>query len=526
MTERAARVAAKGRGQVSDTTVELRGITKAFADNDVLRGIDMVLRAGEVCVLMGANGAGKSTLVKVLSGVHAADAGEVLLQGAPYAPATPAEAIAAGVVTVHQSINDGVIPDLDVASNLMLDRFARPGSGFFLDKRATRAEARKLAAAMGLDVDVRQQVSELGLADRQMVAIARAMAHEPRLLILDEPTSSLSATEANRLFALLDRLRAQGVAILYISHRMSDIRRIADRIVSMRDGRVSGLFETKPLDYETAVQAMLGHRMSDVNIDIPVPGAPVLQMRDVVLIPGAAAFSLDLHAGEVVALTGLVGSGKTALAHVLFGLGTPHSGTMSLKGDPYRPRDQRAAIRSGVFLSPKDRASNAVVPDFDICTNITLPFLGIYSKGAFLSRRRERAVAARVIDDLGIICQHQSDDITSLSGGNQQKTVIGRWLAEPCSVLVLDEPFQGVDIKARRDIGLKIRDTAPGRATLVMVAEMDEAVEIADRILVMNDHTIVGDHRNEQIDLNLVLSQVAGQQNGQATPESGRVPHA
>jgi len=197
------------------------------------------------------------------------------------------------------------------------------------------------------------------------------------------------------------------------------------------------------------------------------------------------------------------------------------SGEMNLNGASYAPKDQGAAIAMGVFLSPKDRASNAIVPDFDICTNITLPFLRKHSNGVFLSRRKERAVAARVIDELGIICQHQSDDITSLSGGNQQKTVIGRWLAEPCGVLVLDEPFQGVDIKARRDIGHKIRETAQGRATLVMVSEMDEAVEIADRILVMNDHTIVGDHRNENLDLNAVLAQVAGLQTGQQNGHSG-----
>jgi simple sugar transport system ATP-binding protein len=450
----------------------------------------------------------------VLSGVHPAGGGTILLEGEPFAPASPAEAIAAGVVTVHQSINDGVIPDLDVASNLMLDRFAKPGEGFFLKGRAIRAEARKLAAAMRLDVDVRQSVSELGLADRQMVAIARAMAHQPKLLILDEPTSSLSAAEAGRLFELLDRLRATGVAILYISHRMSDIRRIADRIEAMRDGRISGRFDEKPLDYEAAVQAMLGHRMSDIDIDIPTPGAAMVELRDLVLRDGAVPFSLDLRASEVVAVTGLVGSGKSALAAALFGLEAPVSGEIALNGKPYRPGNQRDAIRAGVFLCPKDRASNAVVPDFDISGNISLPFLRRHSRGPLLVRRSERATANRIIDELGIVCQHNSDEIGSLSGGNQQKTMVGRWLAEASNLLLLDEPFQGVDIKARRDIGQKIRATASGRATLVMVAEMDEAVEIADRILVMNDHTIAGDHRNENIDLNAVLAQVAGQQNG------------
>jgi simple sugar transport system ATP-binding protein len=228
--------------------ITIRGLTKAFGRNTVLRGVDLDLPAGRVTVLMGANGAGKSTLVKVLCGVHAADAGEVRLKGRPFAPPGPAEALRAGVVTVHQNINDGVVPDLDVASNLLLDALAG-GGGLFLNPGRMRAQARAIASAVGLEIDVTRPVAGLPLADRQLVAIARAMAHRPRLMILDEPTSSLSLAEAERLFALIDRLRAEGVAILYISHRMSDIRRLADRIVSMRDGQVSGLFEGPDLDY-------------------------------------------------------------------------------------------------------------------------------------------------------------------------------------------------------------------------------------------------------------------------------------
>ena len=495
------------------TAVKLTDITKSFGENAVLRGIDLELHAGQVTVLMGANGAGKSTLVKVLCGVHPANSGTIDLYGEAFSPSVPFEAICAGVVTVHQSINDGVIPDLDVASNLMLDHLAKPGSGFFLNKKKNFAEARKIAAAMALDVDVSQPVSELGLADRQLVAIARAMAHEPKLLILDEPTSSLSAAEAKRLFVLLDRLRDSGVAILYISHRMSDIRRIADRIVSMRDGKISGLFEETPLDYEGAVRAMLGHSMTDAQIRIPAAGNPVMRMKGIELQVGATPFSLDLHANEVVAVTGLVGSGKTDLANILFGLSAPCSGEMTLMDAPYSPPSQGHAIAAGVFLCPKDRASNAVVQDFDITRNITVPFLSRHSAFSFLNFRSEHVAAKRTISDLGIVCQSDSDEIGSLSGGNQQKVMVGRWLAEESNLLVLDEPFQGVDIKARRDIGEKIRSTAEGRATVVMVSEMDEALEIADRIIVMNDQTVVGDHRNENIDLKLVLTQVVGQQN-------------
>lgn len=255
-----------------DHAIAIAGLTKSFGRNRVLRGIDLVLPAGQVTVLMGANGAGKSTLVKILCGVHPGDGGTVTLDGRAFQPASPAQALRAGVVTVHQNINEGVAPDLDVASNLLLDELAS-GSGFFLNGRRMRADAKRIADAVGLHVDMGRPVSGLTLADRQLVSIARAMSHKPRLLILDEPTSSLSATETARLFALIDQFRADGVAILYISHRMSDIRRLADRIVTMRDGQISGLFEGD-LDYAGAVRAMLGHEITEVDIDIPPPVPP------------------------------------------------------------------------------------------------------------------------------------------------------------------------------------------------------------------------------------------------------------
>ncbi len=494
-----------------ESAVEIVGLTKAFGANSVLRGIDLELHPGQITVLMGANGAGKSTLVKVICGVYKQDGGTISLYGESFNPATPSAAIRAGVVTVHQSINDGVIPDLDIASNLMLDQLATPGTGFFLNSRKIRHEARKIAATMELDFDVTEMVADLALADRQLVAIARAMARKPKLLILDEPTSSLSAAEAQRLFALLDRLRDAGVAILYISHRMSDIRRIADRIVTMRDGEISGRFDEKPLDYEGAVNAMLGHTMSDINLNIHDAAKPILELRDFQIVPGSTPFSFSLNADEVIAITGLVGSGKTALASILFGLEQPESGRMLLLGKPYQPRTCAQAVEAGVFLCPKDRATNAVIQDFDITENITLPFLSRYSAMSFLSPGQESRSAMSTIGKLGIVCQSAKDEIGTLSGGNQQKVMVGRWLSQDSKVLVLDEPFQGVDIKARRDIGQKIRETAKGRATVVMVAELDEALEIADRIIVMGDQTILGQHSNKNIDVSLVLAQVAGQ---------------
>ena len=498
------------QGAAQGPAFEISGLQKSFGANRVLRGIDLAIPARAVTVLMGANGAGKSTLVKIAAGVHAPDQGEMRLAGRPYSPATPAEAIDAGIVVVHQNINDGVAPDLDVASNLMLDRLAGGRMPILFNPRRVRAEAGRIAELMGLEMDLTAPVRRLSLADRQMVAIARAMARDPKLLILDEPTSSLSDAEAQRLFALVDRLRAQGVAILYISHRMSDIRRVADQIVTLRDGRITGIFDRAPLDYEGAVDAMLGHGLTDVDIQSPPPGEPVLEVTDLQLVPGARPFSLTLRRNEVTALTGLVGTGKTAFAEVLFGLRRPVGGEIRLHGRPYAPGSPSQAIAAGVFLSAKDRATNAVVPQFDLMRNLTLPFLPRYSRAAIVSRGRERQVAQEQIAALRIVCQSERDGIQTLSGGNQQKVMVARWLSQPSRLLILDEPFQGVDIGARRDLGDKLRETASGRATLVLCAELDEALEVADRILVMADHSLAGDHPNRNVDLDLILAQVAG----------------
>lgn len=503
---------------MAERACQLNGIAKAFGPNRVLRGIDLSLRAGEITVLMGANGAGKSTLVKILCGVHRADAGEMFLFGAPFAPTTPSEAINRGVVTVHQSIDDGVIPDLDVASNLLLDRLTSRASGFFVRKSAMRAEAMKIAAAMGLDLDPKAIVGNLGLAERQLIAIARAMARDPKVLILDEPTSSLSAAEAERLFRLLDRLRETGVAILYISHRMSDIRRIADRVVSMRDGQVSGIFEGPELDYEGAVTAMLGHAMTEVSIAVSEGDEMVLELAGLSLAAGSAPIDLAVRRGEVVAVTGLLGSGKTRLASILFGLARAEGGRMTLDGRPYAPASVRDAIAAGVFLCPKDRASNGVIRDFDITNNLTLPFLHRHASFSFLSPARQRRSTEEMIGRLGIVCQGPGDGIATLSGGNQQKVMVGRWMTEASKLLVLDEPFQGVDIRARRDIGQRIRETARDRATLVFVAELDEALEIADRIVVLHEGHIAGQHRNENVDLNRILSEVSGRSARETAP--------
>jgi simple sugar transport system ATP-binding protein len=494
-----------------DPVFRIADLRKSFGPTEVLGGVSLELHAGEVTVLMGANGAGKSTLVRVVSGVYSRDGGTITLDGEKFAPTSPAEAIRAGVVTVHQNINDGVVVALDVAINLTLDRLNGAGARLFINPRSVRRQAREVAARMGLAVDLDAQISDLSLADRQMVAIARAMAHEPKVLILDEPTSSLSSAEANRLFEVIDRLRDHGVAILYISHRMSDIRRLADRNDSLRDGGITGVFEEKPLDYEGAVNAMLGQNMDRSGVAVRDGDGAVFAAADLRLADHARALSLKLGDGEIVAITGLVGVGKTALAETLFGLRRPLGGSMTLRGQPYAPRTTADAIASGVFLVAKDRAENGIVADFSLYENVSLPFLDRLSRFGVVRRGAERAVARDAIADLGIVCRSEKDNMATLSGGNQQKTMVARWMSQPANLFILDEPFQGVDIAARRDIAAKLRASAKGRATLIFVTELDEALETADRILVMSEHTIVGEHRNADVDIDRLLAEIAGQ---------------
>lgn len=506
---------------VEDAVFRVTGLHKSFGPIEVLRGIDLSLPPGKVTVLMGANGAGKSTLVRIVCGAYQRSSGTMELEGRPFAPASPSEAIRAGVVTVHQNINDGVVADLNVATNLVLDRLAGGEDGLFYNPGRVRRQAAAIAKSMNLHLDLNAEVSSLTLADRQLVAIARAMARKPRVLILDEPTSSLSSTEANRLFGLIERLRDQGVAILYISHRMSDIRRLADRIVTLRDGVITGTFETDPIDYQGAVDAMLGRQITGSHVEVKAAADTVFSAENLVIAAGKTPFSMQLGRGEVVAVTGLVGVGKTVLAETLFGVRQPVSGRMFLYGKPYAPRSAGDAIAHGVFLTAKDRGINGIVSDFDITGNISLPFLRRYTSFGVLTRGPEREIAKAQIEALGIVCRTPTDAMSTLSGGNQQKVVVARWLSQPAHLLVLDEPFQGVDIAARRDIADKLRKTAADRATLLFLTELDEAFEVADRILVMNEHTLVGEHDASAIDMDQLLAEITGHR---AAPRADAAP--
>jgi simple sugar transport system ATP-binding protein len=473
--------------------LSIETLTHRYGSTRALAGADLSIERGEIVALMGANGAGKSTLVKILSGVLVADEGRIALEGRPFAPKTPADAAKAGIATVHQSTDIVGAAGMSVADALLLHRFADRSTPFFLSRTSLRREAQAILASAGFSLPLDRDFGDLSAADRQLVAIARALANRANLLILDEPTASLSGAESQRLFDILLRLRAQGLAILYISHRTADLEAIADRALVMRGGRVVGNFN-RPVNFSDAIETMIGRSLQSAH---PVGkreiGPVVFDMRGIRLLPGSKPFDLTLHQGEVVAITGVLGAGKSRLLSAIFGLVPLAGGKMRLDGRPYAPKSPAEAIATGLSMAGEDRHRSSLMPagwpGSSIAATISLPHLTKWYRHGFLFGDREGREATKAISRLGIKATGPFDSIWSLSGGNQQKAVIARWEAEPSRLLVLDEPFQGVDVGARQDIIEAIR-ARRDRATLIATSDPEEAHEVADRILTFDHHSL------------------------------------
>ncbi|NYH12369.1 sugar ABC transporter ATP-binding protein [Pseudomonas moraviensis] len=493
---------------VSEPLIRVRELSKTFGSNRALDRVSLDIFPAEVLALLGANGAGKSTLVKILAGSQPHDGGEIWIDGQPRHFSSPLSARRFGIVAVHQQINEGIAPGLSVAENLLLDELCRPDADFWLNGKRLLERAASIAAGLGLVLPLEQPIEHLGQAERQLVVLARAFALQPRLLILDEPTAALSDAEAQRLFGLIDTLRSRGVAILYISHRLSDLQRVADRAVVLRDGQLAGEFSARQLP--EALEAMLGQALEAHVYASRAAGREVLKLLDVKILPRTQAFDLNLHENEVVVLTGLLGAGKSEIAEVLFGLRKPLSGSLQLDGIDWQPGSPRQAIQSGVFFAAEDRASQSLVPDFSLRRTLTLPFLERFTRGGFIRNRAEAAAVEAQVAALGIKTAGIDVPMSALSGGNQQKVVLGRWLLGEGRVLILDEPFQGVDVRARREIGQLLRDSAAGRATLVICSDVDEALEIADRILLVRDHAVVAEYPRAGLDRATLVAALAG----------------
>ncbi len=470
--------------------LELRGIRKHFGGVFALGGVDFDLRAGEIHALLGENGAGKSTLIKVLGGIHAPDAGEIFIGGERAAIRDVREAERLGIRLIHQELS--LAPNLSVAENVFLGR--EPARFGLLDRRRIFAEAEALRDELGLREigDVRARVGGLSVAQQQLVEIARALSVPARVLVLDEPTASLSATETDALFTKLRALRSAGTGIIYISHRLEELSRLADRVTVLRDGRSIGTQDAAHLDTRELIRWMVGRELKDHYPRPPHrPGKVALAVRDL-RGPGVRGVSFELRAGEILGLAGLVGAGRTELAHVIFGIAPLTGGAMRVDGQLFAPRSPGEALAAGVALVPEDRKRQGLVMTDSVGYNLALPWTREWLRGPLLHRARRSEIITSAVTGFAIKTTGPEQPVTALSGGNQQKIVVAKWMERPPKVLILDEPTRGVDVGARDEMfALLHRLIDRGLAILLISSDLPEVMGLSHRLALYRAGRIV-----------------------------------
>jgi len=473
--------------------LEMRGISKAFPGVRALDDVSLPVDAGTVHVLLGQNGAGKTTLMRVLCGAHHPDAGEILIDGRPVRLDSPADARRAGVAVIFQEFS--LVPYLDLAQNIFLGREPRGAVPGTIDHRRMHAEARRLLDGLGLAVSTRTLAHELGVAQQQLVEIAKALSQDARILVMDEPTAALSAREIARLFDRVRALKEGGVAIIYISHRLQEIFEIGDRITVLRDGRNVASLASGETSIDELVRLMVGRQVATGYRArfCERPGEVVLDVRDLHAESGVRAAALDVKAGEVVGLAGLVGAGRTELARAIFGADRVVSGTVRVAGKPLS-RGPSAAVRAAVALVPENRKTEGLALMRSVQDNVLVAGLRtLFPDGWYRASRAARA-AADVISRLRIATPSPSRPVRFLSGGNQQKVVVGKWFAAASRCFIFDEPTRGIDVGAKAELyGVIDGLVAGGAAVLMISSELPEVVAVCDRAYVMRDKTIVGE---------------------------------
>jgi ribose transport system ATP-binding protein len=480
--------------------VEMRGISKAFYGVVVLRDVDFEVAAGEVHALAGGNGAGKSTLMKILQGVYAKDAGSIHIDGREVSFSSIHDAKAAGIGMVFQEFS--LVPSLTVAQNIFLGHEPL-GRGALIRDGEARARAREVFRQMEVDVDPGATVGDLGTAYWQLTEIAKAMAQDARVLIMDEPTASLARHEADQLFELVGRLKAQGISIIYISHRMDEVYRIADRITILRDGRHLLTERLSDVTPEQIVEGIVGRQIEGMAYqERTSSSAPEILLEARGLTAGSRVrdVSFTLHAGEIVGLAGLMGSGRTELARCLFGIDKLDSGEVRVSGRQVDLSDPRQAISAGIALIPEDRRAQGLVLDHSVRENLLLPLLGKIRRGPLLDDRAGRELAGSLIQRFAVKVANPARPVRLLSGGNQQKVVIAKWLGTDPDVLIMDEPTAGVDIGTKTEILTMIRNLAEeGKGVIVISSEYAELLAVADRVLVLRDGAVQQELRRSEI---------------------------
>lgn len=469
---------------------EIRNITKVFPGVRANDDVSLTLRAGQIHGLLGENGCGKSTLIKVLSGVNQPDSGELRHRGKPVVFSSPTASRAEGVATVYQEFS--LVPQLTVAENIVMGRHPRR-LGLVIDWTASRRQAVEILERLDLQIDPDAKVGDLSVAEQQLVEIAKALSQEAELLILDEPTTALGQDEIEILHRFLRALKSQGVSILYISHRLDEVLALVDDFTILKDGKVvSQAGETAP-DVDAIVERMIG---GDVHDHYPkerhATDKVVLELRSVRTATKVVDASFQLHEGEVLGLGGVIGSGRTEIARAIFGADRVTGGEILINGQPVRIGSPAAAIAAGIALVPENRRSEGLFPNFFAGPNITLAKTKGIMRGPFLNRSREESVTTNYIDDLQITPLARSKFVTLISGGNQQKVLLARWMFTDTSVVILDEPTQGIDVGAKLAVYALINDlTRAGKSVILISSVADELVAMSDRVALVKHGRVV-----------------------------------
>ena len=486
---------AKGMGMImSDILLEMRGIVKSFPGVKALDGAQLTVRRGTVHALMGENGAGKSTLMKCLFGIYERDAGEVFLEGKAVSFKNPKDALENGVAMVHQELNQAMTRN--VMDNIWLGRYPLK-LGIFTSEREMYKKTSEIFKSLGLTVDPASPMKKLSVSTRQMVEIAKAVSYGAKVIVLDEPTSSLTDEETDRLFRIIAMLKERGCGIIYISHKMEEIRRISDDITVMRDGRHIETDRTENMPMEKIIRLMVGRELKERFPDKrSVPGDVILEVKSLTAEHSHVRdVSFNVRAGEVVGIAGLGGAGRTEVLETIFGIAQRRSGEIFLYGKPVRNRNPMESIKNGFALITEERRRDGIFGILDITENTVVSSLQNYKLGGvLLSDRRMKNETDRMIGAMRIKTPSKAAKIRSLSGGNQQKVIMGRWLLTDPHVLLLDEPTRGIDVGAKYEIYSLILELAEkGRAVIMVSSEMPELLGICDRILVMSGGRLAGE---------------------------------
>ena len=475
---------------MDNCVLEMRDITKTFPGVVALDHVSLKVKSGEVHAIVGENGAGKSTLMKILNGVYEANEGEILLDGAVIELNGVTDAQRKGISIIFQEFN--LINTLSIAENIFLGRFNGRNK---VNWKELREKAKEILETLNFPLDVDRIVSKLSTAEKQMVEIAKALSLNAKLIVMDEPTSSLTKSEVEILFRIISQLKEEGITIIYISHKLEEVFQICDTVTVLRDGKVIDVNPVAKMTRNSIIEQMVGRT---IDAEFPkrdtVPGEAVLELEDVSQGDFLKGISFQLRKGEILGFAGLVGAGRTELAEVIFGAVKADSGSITVNGKQAVIRSTTDGIRNSIGLLTEDRKETGLVLDFSVVNNITITKLNEVTKGGLLNKKMERKVASKYVDDLSIKTPSLAQDVINLSGGNQQKVVLAKWLFSDVDILILDEPTRGIDVGAKQDIYHLMNElVASGKSMIMISSELPEVLGMSDRILVMHNGTIKGE---------------------------------